>query len=100
MITIRYRKLASGKYSVFLDCFDETTKERKYEFLKKYVTWDYSQKKTIALEDSVTMESVLANVEERNKKHTLNDSTENIEEITSILAFIQYLHKKDIGTYT
>jgi len=100
MITIRYRKLASGKYSVYLDCFDETTKERKYEFLKKYVTWDYSQKKAIASEDSVTMESVLARVEGRNKKYTLCNPTENVQEITSILAFIEYLHKKDIATYT
>ena len=100
MITIRYRKLASGKYSVYLDCFDETTKERKYEFLKKYVTWDYSQKKAIASEDSVTMESVLARVEERNKKYTLCNPTENVQEITSILAFIEYLHKKNIATYT
>src|ERR1035437_8055496 len=100
MISIRYRKLASGKYSVYLDCFDETTKERKYEFLKKYVTWDYSQKKAFALEDSETMESILARVDERNKKYKISESTGNIQEYKSILAFIQYLHKKDIATHT
>jgi integrase len=100
MITIRYRKLASGKYSVFLDCFDETTKERKYEFLKKYVTWDYSQKQAITLDDKETMQSIFTSVDERNKKHTLSDSTEIVNKITSILAFIEYLHKKDIATYT
>ena len=100
MITIRYRKLASGKYSVYLDCFDETTKERKYEFLKKHVTWDYSQRQAIAPEDSVTMESVFSNVGERNKKYAFGAPTENVQEITSILAFIEYLHENGIATYT
>jgi hypothetical protein len=100
MITIRYRKLASGKYSVYLDCFDETTKERKYEFLKKYVTWDYSQKQAIALEDKETMQSIFTCVDERNKKHKVIESTGNVQEYKSILAFIQYLHNKNIAIHT
>lgn len=59
MITIRYKETGTGKYSIYLDIYrkDEKGKViRKYEFLRIYVTRDYSKSKRIALVDAEKME--------------------------------------------
>ncbi|MDJ1503489.1 site-specific integrase [Xanthocytophaga agilis] len=59
MITIRYKPLKNGKYSIYLDIYvqDATGKmKREYEFLKIYVSEDYSVKKRLKDADK---ESVL-----------------------------------------
>ncbi len=50
MITLRYKPLKNGKYSIYLDIYykDASGKmKREYEFLKIYVSEDYSVKKRI-----------------------------------------------------
>lgn len=59
MIALRYKQTDSGKYSVYLDIYlkDEKGKaDRRYEFLKIYVSRDYSKSKRIAGEDAEKME--------------------------------------------
>ena len=43
MITIRYRKLKTGNYSVYLDCWNSNTNKHEYRFLKIQVLHDYSK---------------------------------------------------------
>ncbi|MTI31270.1 site-specific integrase [Xanthovirga aplysinae] len=46
MVTIRYKSLKNGKYSIYLDIYAPNKngkKKRVYEFLKIYVTEDYSK---------------------------------------------------------
>jgi integrase len=45
MVTVRYKKLSSGKFSAYLDIYSNTVEgkgKRNYEFLKIYVGKDYS----------------------------------------------------------
>jgi integrase len=58
MVTIRYEKLKSGKYSIYLDCYSTDTagnRNRKKEYLKKYVHKDYSKGKKVLPEDKDTV---------------------------------------------
>jgi integrase len=63
MIKIRYKKLASGKYSIYLDIYakdsDGRTK-RSYDFLGIYVNADYSKVKRIKEEDKEKIRRVQA----------------------------------------
>jgi site-specific recombinase XerD len=52
MITIRYRKLKTGKYSVYLDSWNTITNKHEYKFLKMQVLRDYS--KPFFLKDGTT----------------------------------------------
>jgi hypothetical protein len=45
MVTVRYKKLSSGKFSAYVDIYSNTVEgkgKRNYEFLKIYVGKDYS----------------------------------------------------------
>lgn len=55
MVKIRYKKLASGKYSTYLDIYSTNSEERQrnYEFLKIYMSRDYSDPKTRIVEVNV-----------------------------------------------
>jgi integrase len=53
MVTVRYKKLKSGKFSAYLDVYSNTGQgkgKRNYEFLKIYVTKDYSDASTRVVE--------------------------------------------------
>lgn len=52
MITVRYKKLKKGNYSVYLDSWNSTTNKHEYKFLKIYVLHDYS--KPAFLKDGTT----------------------------------------------
>jgi integrase len=52
MITIRYRKLKTGKYSVYLDSWNTKANKHEYRFLKMQVLHDYS--KPFFLKDGTT----------------------------------------------
>ena len=59
MINLRYKKLSSGKYSVYLDYTvrgKEGKSQREYEFLKIHVSKDYSHSKRINSDDKPLME--------------------------------------------
>ncbi|HEY4784966.1 MAG TPA: site-specific integrase [Bacteroidales bacterium] len=59
MITIRYKETGTGKFSVYLDIYQKDEKgkvARKYEFLRIYVTRDYSKTKRVAAIDNEKME--------------------------------------------
>jgi site-specific recombinase XerD len=59
MSTLRYRRLASGKYSIYIDCYDSKKQRRSYAFLKLYVSRDYSKGKKITEQDSSTIQKAL-----------------------------------------
>ncbi|HEY0175856.1 MAG TPA: phage integrase SAM-like domain and Arm DNA-binding domain-containing protein [Pedobacter sp.] len=53
MVTIRYKKLSTGKFSAYLDVYSNTSDgkgKRSYEFLKIYVNKDYSDPSSRVLE--------------------------------------------------
>jgi integrase len=100
MITVRYRKIASGKFSIYLDCYDEKTKERSYEFLKLYVARDYSQTQNIHLDDKSAMQSVRLILDERLKVNKSDTPVDSIKEPDTLLSFIEALHQKKEVTYT
>jgi len=59
MIQLRYKPLKSGKYSLYLDIYSNDksgNQRREYEFLKLYVSKDYSKIKNIASEDKDSMQ--------------------------------------------
>jgi integrase len=59
MITLRSKKLTSGKYSLYLDVYttdNKGNKMRQYEFLKLKVSKDYSKIKNILVEDRDNMD--------------------------------------------
>lgn len=76
MVTIRYKSLKSGKFSVYFDIYTKTVEgkgKRNYEFLGIYVLKDYSNNRTRILEkDSETMK--LVQVLRNNKETELNFS--------------------------
>jgi site-specific recombinase XerD len=58
MVTIRFKKVKSGKFSTYLDYIikdNNGTPERKYEFLRIYVSKDYSKVKRIVSCDKEAM---------------------------------------------
>ena len=100
MITVRYRKLASGKFSIYLDCYDEKTKERSYEFLKLYVARDYSQTENIHSDDKPVMQSVRSILDERLKVNASDTPFVPVKEPNTLLSFLEALHQKGEVTYT
>lgn len=77
MVKVRYKKLASGKFSAYLDIYSNNSGEgpRNYEFLKIYVSKDYSDPKTrIAEVDKDNMKVINAI---RNSRETDTNFSEN-----------------------
>lgn len=60
MITIRYKPLKSGKFSVYLDIYSTENQVREYKFLNIYVTQDYSKIKRIKEIDQEHIDSANA----------------------------------------
>jgi integrase len=59
MVTLRYSKLKTGKYSIYLDYFikgRDGTNTRRKEYLRLYVSKDYSKNPRITKEDREMME--------------------------------------------
>lgn len=59
MINLRYKKLSTGKYSIYLDYTvrgNDGKSHREYEFLKIHVSKNYSHSKRINAEDKPMME--------------------------------------------
>src|ERR1035437_4567498 len=100
MITVRYKKLTSGKYSFYLDCYDETKKERHYEFLKQYVAFDYSKKSKVLSEDLAIMQSVQSIIAERTKNDAPTKTIIPLKEATTLLSFIEEQHNNGLLLYT
>jgi integrase len=100
MITVRYRKLASGKYSIYLDCYDESTKLRQYEFLKLYVARDYSQTQKIHPDDKVALQTVEKILEERVPYPKSDNPTIQTKRTDTLLSFLESLHQNKEVLYT
>lgn len=100
MITVRYRKLASGKYSIYLDCYDENTKLRQYEFLKLYVARDYSQIQKIHPDDKVALQTVEKILEGKAPPPKLDNPTIQTKKTDTLLSFLESLHKNKEVLYT
>jgi len=100
MVTVRYKKLASGKYSIYLDCYDVTKKERHYEFLKQYVAFDYNKKSKVLPEDLAIMQSVQSIVAERTKNDAPIDTINPLNETNTLLSFIEEQHNNGLVLYT
>ncbi len=57
-LTIRYKELKNGKFSVYFDIYNTLTKRRKYEFLSIYTSEDYTNSTKILKEDRVLVMQV------------------------------------------
>ena len=95
MITLRYRKIKSEKFSVYLDIRskDEQGKtERNYEFLRIYVSKDYNANNRIVKGDEQKMEFArsIASRRELELNGMVNGLTGNGKRVNrSFLAYIQ-----------
>jgi integrase len=88
MITLRYKPLKSGRYSLYLDIYtsdDKGNKKRQYEFLKRQVSKDYSKVKNILAEDKTTLDIA----EEIRRKREL-EVTGEINGIKTRLSYNNY----------
>jgi len=73
MVALRYKRLNSGKYSIYLDRYDEVIKKRTYQFLKLQVTKDYSKNEKIDPRDKEIMRlAMLAFQKAKEKIHKTN----------------------------
>jgi len=95
MITLRYRKTQSEKYSVYLDIRtnDEKGKSlRSYEFLRIYVSKDYSTNSRIVKEDEQKMEYArsICSKRELELNGMVNGLSDNGKRVNrSLLSYIQ-----------
>jgi integrase len=96
MIALRYKKLASGKYSIYLDCYNEVTQKRRYQFLKLHVLRDYSKVPKIAPADKEIMQLAAQLLHKAIQKQNINSGqiaeqkeAENIEAGTMLVSFIE-----------
>jgi site-specific recombinase XerD len=95
MITLRYRKIQSEKFSVYLDIRsknDQGKSERSYEFLRIYVSKDYSLNNRIVKEDEQKMEFArsIASKRELELNGMVNGLTDNGKRVNrSILSYIE-----------
>ncbi|HEY4785475.1 MAG TPA: site-specific integrase, partial [Bacteroidales bacterium] len=96
MIALRYKKMASGKYSIYLDRYNEATRKRSYCFLKLHVTKNYSGNKKVAPQDEKTM--LAAMVELQKASFEFNDSCKTGEKSVSTedgaITLISFLEKQ------
>lgn len=96
MIALRYKKLASGKYSIYLDSYNEATRKRSYLFLKLQVTKDYSSSHKVASQDKETMHKAMVELQkatgklsENNPKASEKPSSINKEGIVTLVSFLE-----------
>lgn len=78
MVTVRYKKLSSGKFSAYLDIYSNTTEgkgKRNYEFLKIYVGKDYSAPGTRITESDKDNLKIIAAL--RNKRENELNFSDN-----------------------
>ena len=65
MITLRYKETETGKFSIYLDIYQKEENDkatRKYEFLRIYVSRDYSKSKRIVAIDVVQISRFTASM--------------------------------------
>lgn len=86
MITIRYKPLRNGEYSVYLDIYSAGKRERKFTGLRS--SKDYSKTKFISKEDVGTIEKARKMVSDLNATCAENPKSNNIKDATLII-FIQ-----------
>lgn len=97
MIALRYKPLASGRYSLYLDCYNEATKERSYEFLKLYTTHDYSKNIKVLAKDKPIIEQAMDVLKQRISE--LFPEYENQNANNTIVDFINSLQERDKNIY-
>jgi site-specific recombinase XerD len=95
MAKLRYKKLSSGKFSIYIESYQPATQKRSYEFLKLYVGKDYSKTKKVAPDDKPIMleaESILKSKHPIDSKQISNDTIDSYP--SSLIAFIElyYMH--------
>lgn len=81
MTKLRFKKLASGKFSIYTETYHPKTQKRTYHFLKLYVDNDYSKINNISRLDAPIMEQALRMVgtvdEDEDKKLQVTKVTSN-----------------------
>lgn len=100
MINLRYKKLNSGKFSIYLDYTvrgKDGKSHREYEFLKIHVSKDYSHSKRITTEDKPLMELAQSIRSKRELElygtvKGLNASGKRVN--VSLLAFVKKEHER------
>ena len=94
MAKLRYKKLASGKYSIYIDSYSHTTKKRSYEFLKLYVGKDYSKAHKISPADWEAMRKAKWALADKSPS---NDGTNNNADPdvcpTTLTAFVGWYYR-------
>jgi integrase len=70
---LRYKKLSSGKFSIYTEKYIPTTQKREYKFLKLYVTKDYSKENHIVSVDIETLDKAkkLAGIKDKVTKKVI-----------------------------
>ncbi len=94
MAKLRYKKLASGKFSIYIDSYLPATQKRSYEFLKLYVSKDYSKTKSIIPNDKqtvLTAESILNSKYPIASNATKGDVTD--EYPNTLIAFVELYYR-------
>lgn len=91
MITIRYKPLLNGEYSIYLDVYSAGKRERKFTGLRS--SKDYSKTKFISKEDVGTIEKARKMVCDLNATCVENPKRKNAKESTLIL----FIHEKIIN---
>ena len=101
MAKLRYKKLASGKFSIYIDSYLPETQKRQYEFLKLYVGKDYSITKKIAPGDRAAIQKAGSILESRFSPNIESIDTTNLDVYPgTLIAFVEkYYRNTDSNRY-
>lgn len=96
MISIRYKPVKSGRFSIYLDIYNPENKVREYRFLKIYVTQDYSKSNRIKEIDREHVDSARAikgkmDLMSISDDHQLGRKLKNVPEL---IEFAEAYYKK------
>jgi integrase len=101
MIKLRYKPLKSGRYSLYLDIYTSDEKgnqNRRYEFLSKQVSKDYSKLKNIVAEDKETMIRAEATLRKRELEVTGELNGLKPRQKSSSITLMDYLEENYLIT--
>lgn len=97
MVTIRYKKLASGKFSVYLDSYHDG--RRQYHFLKLYVSKDYKDAERINHQKDRETVEFAKKVKQKMEIEQAAGEVGVITETRKQMNFIAYFEEYTVGRH-